>query len=353
MESIEVFDVSLPVEDITACKDIARILSCSIRKDWAIDQLETEVFTNGITNKIFSIFHKENRQDRLVYRVFGHGTDRIIDRKKELEQWQKLSAVGLAAKIIGRFHNGIVCEFLPGEPLKLHQLQWPEVQKAVAEVMSRMHELSIGGVPCAFPKMHQFIDNLRPEFGKNQARFEQEFGSVNFRNLSDDLQKKIEALNAGVVFCHNDLLIHNILIDETELLSNRNYAWTIANDTFIDSVRLFFIDYEYADANYELFDIANHFNEWAGVEDLDYSRCPDEKLKREFIEYYYACRKDGKQMDITAVMKQLPLFEAASHLFWASWALVQCQNSTINFDYLGYASSRFAQCKLKLSQYES
>ncbi|GMR63044.1 hypothetical protein PMAYCL1PPCAC_33239, partial [Pristionchus mayeri] len=351
MESVELYDVTLPVEDITACKDIARILTCTIRKDWAIDQIDTEVFTNGITNKIFSVFNKENREDRLVYRVFGHGTDRIIDRKKEFEQWQKLSSVGLAAKIVGRFHNGIVCEYLPGETLKLNQLQCPVTQRAIAEVMSRMHELAIGGEPCTFPKLNQFLDNLRPDFGKNQERFDTLFESVNLRSLSADLTKTIDALNTGVAFCHNDLLIHNILIDETGTKKSKSGQ---NNDIALKhNVSLFFIDYEYADANYELFDIANHFNEWAGVEDLDYSRCPSTKVKRNFVEYYYSCRKDGASVDIDIKMKQLPLFEAASHLFWTAWALVQSQNSTIKFDYLGYAASRFAQYKLKLSEYES
>ena len=29
-----------------------------------------------------------------------------------------------------------------------------------------------------------------------------------------------------------------------------------------------FIDFEYADANYQAFDIANHFNEWAGKKNI-------------------------------------------------------------------------------------
>ncbi|GMT35778.1 hypothetical protein PFISCL1PPCAC_27075 [Pristionchus fissidentatus] len=349
MESLPLFDVSLPVEDITACKDIARILTCTIRKDWSIDQLEVEVFTNGITNKIFSICSKEDRTDRLVYRVFGHGTDRIIDRIKELEQWQKLASVGLAAKIIGRFHNGIVCEYLPGDPLLLQQLQWADVQHAIAEVMAKMHELTIGGVPCTFPKLNQFIENLQPTFGKNQEKYDEKFGSIDLRTLSSDLQKKIESLNARVVFCHNDLLIHNILIEDSGSNLPKNGSKTNGNSK--SKVKLTFIDYEYADSNYELFDIANHFNEWAGVENVDYSMCPDETVKRKFLEYYYSFRTEEEKVDIDATLKQIPLFEAASHLFWTVWALVQSQNSTIKFDYLGYAASRFAQYKLKLSLY--
>lgn len=51
MESLELYDVSLPVEDITACKDIARILSCTIRPDWSVDMLETEVGASPLLSR--------------------------------------------------------------------------------------------------------------------------------------------------------------------------------------------------------------------------------------------------------------------------------------------------------------
>ena len=53
-------------------------------------------------------------------------------------------------------------------------------------------------------------------------------------------------LNDELVFCHNDLLLGNILYDEIE-----------------HSIE--FIDFEYAGANYQSYDIANHFCEFAGI----------------------------------------------------------------------------------------
>ena len=60
------------------------------------------------------------------------------------------------------------------------------------------------------------------------------------------LKEKCEELKNPVVFCHNDLLLANILYDE------RNH-----------SIR--FIDLEYAGPNYQAYDIANHFCEFAGI----------------------------------------------------------------------------------------
>lgn len=50
--------------------------------------------------------------------------------------------------------------------------------------------------------------------------------------------------NKNQVLCHNDLLLNNLLYD---------------------SKVVHIIDYEYTAVNYQLFDIANHFNEWAGL----------------------------------------------------------------------------------------
>ena len=52
-------------------------------------------------------------------------------------------------------------------------------------------------------------------------------------------------MDSPVVLCHNDLLLTNILFNEKEN-------------------KVTFIDFEYASQNYQAFDIANHFAEFAG-----------------------------------------------------------------------------------------
>lgn len=51
------------------------------------------------------------------------------------------------------------------------------------------------------------------------------------------------------MFAHNDLLLGNVIYNEGE--------GTVS-----------FIDFEYANYNYQAFDIANHFNEYAGKLDI-------------------------------------------------------------------------------------
>lgn len=61
----------------------------------------------------------------------------------------------------------------------------------------------------------------------------------------NQLKDVISQIESPVVFAHNDLLLGNILYNDCDN-------------------RVIFIDYEYADYNYQAYDIGNHFAEFAG-----------------------------------------------------------------------------------------
>lgn len=62
----------------------------------------------------------------------------------------------------------------------------------------------------------------------------------------DELYKRLTQLNSPTVFCHNDLLLGNVIYSA-------------------DRDQVTFIDYEYAAYNHQAFDIGNHFTEFAGL----------------------------------------------------------------------------------------
>lgn len=118
--------------------------------------------------------------------------------------------------------------------------------------MAKLHKVPISleepEVPFLHQKFYQFINNIPNHWStaEKQQKYQHLFADINFENDFNRLVKKIEsAKNTKIVLCHNDLLIYNVLYDEVE-----------------DQIH--FIDYEYTGANYQLFDIANHFNEYAG-----------------------------------------------------------------------------------------
>ncbi|XP_061434951.1 ethanolamine kinase 1-like, partial [Lethenteron reissneri] len=146
------------------------------------------------------------------------------------------------------------------------------------------------------------------------------------------LQETLAGLGSPVVLCHNDLLVKNIIYNAEK-----------------GTVR--FIDYEYASYNYQAYDIGNHFNEFAGVSDVDYSLYPDKDLQlrwlRAYLEAYEELTKNPSRSvgdaDVHRLYVHVSKFSLVSHYFWGLWSLIQAKYSTIDFDFVGYAIVRFTQ----------
>lgn len=157
------------------------------------------------------------------------------------------------------------------------------------------------------------------------------------------IKRYTKSHNSLVVFSHNDLLLGNIIFNESQ-----------------NSIK--FIDYEYAGLNYQAYDIANHFNEFAGVESPDYSLFPSRELQLDWLRIYLtsfysklsrfyvrqsddesAIRVPDKVDDamVSDFYDEVNLFTLLSHFMWAVWSLFQAQNSVLDFDFVWYANVRF------------
>lgn len=127
--------------------------------------------------------------------------------------------------------------------------------------------------------------------------------------------------------CHNDLLLNNFLYDHQK-----------------DTIKI--IDYEYLNANPAAFDIANHFNEYAGTDNVDYSLVPGEEYQKWWLEIYltafYGADKVTSEL-IDNWYISVKYMEPISHLLWGSWSLMQAELSDIDFDYIEYAMLRLNQ----------
>lgn len=111
-----------------------------------------------------------------------------------------------------------------------------------------------------------------------------------------------------------------------------------------------FIDYEYTGYNYQAYDIGNHFNEFAGLNEVDYSHYPERDFQLQWLRSYLEAYKEHKgqgsavtDREVEILYVQVNQFALASHFFWGLWALIQARFSTIDFDFLGYAVLRFNQ----------
>ncbi|TPX62686.1 hypothetical protein PhCBS80983_g00349 [Powellomyces hirtus] len=304
-------------------------------------KVETDVkyvqCTAGITNKLVRCIHKPSDTSVLI-RIYGKGTDVLIDREQEMQNLLTLSNIGLSPPIHGRFENGLVYGFVPGAQFSVEDMRDPHKSSLVAAQLARWHKVEMPGVKAApklFSTMWQWLDEVPATYSdpEKEAKFTTSLHMTEIRKELAEMQQTLEALNSPVTFCHNDLLSGNIVYDEKT-----------------DSVA--FIDYEYGSLSYRGFDIGNHFCEHAGF-DCDWSLYPSKAFQIPWLRTYLETSSSAPVDDsaVEALYREVAKFSLAAHFYWAIWALVQAEISDLDFDYLDYALTRLEYMRTVKEQY--
>ncbi|XP_045483437.1 ethanolamine kinase 1 [Harmonia axyridis] len=331
MEPAPHLKISIRENEVEEC--IFQLLR-HVRPKWKSDGIKTKLMTDGITNKLVlcrNISEDDGIEENVLVRIYGHKTDLLIDRNAEIRNIKLLHQHELAPSLYATFENGLVYEFIPGRTLTPEDVLKPEVYRLVARELARMHKVKNPNQrkpePNFWSKLHQFVD-LIPEKFEDEAK-QKEYEKQNFskEQLLQEIREFREDVNdfdMDVVFAHNDLLLGNVIYNE-------------------DKNKVFFIDFEYASYNYQPYDIANHFAEFAGVNDIDYSRFPSKELQMDWLKTYLMEYKEVSTVSESEIEKlylQVNKFVLAAHLLWYSWSLIQAAHSHINFDFVGYSTVR-------------
>ncbi|XP_012280009.1 ethanolamine kinase isoform X2 [Orussus abietinus] len=305
----------------------------SIRPSWSVDKLQFKLFTNGITNKLVGVWCPGHYNDMVLVRVYGHKTDLLIDRRDETRNIRILNKAGYTHSIYATFNNGLAYQFIEGDTLTTETIRQPEVYWLVAKRMAQMHRLTpnhpeMSKSPVIWNKTEKFMQIMPKKFSDpiKQAKFEKLIRP--YSELEEEyfmLKEKLSKLDSPVVYAHNDLLLGNVLYNKKE-----------------NSVT--FIDFEYTAYNYQAYDIANHFAEFA--DGPDYTLYPEETLQRAWLRIYlqaYNKASNVSEDEVTKLYIQVNKFVLLTHFFWGCWSLIQSQHSFIDFDFLTYAFRRFEE----------
>ena len=319
------------------------------------ESLTVTKVTGGITNALFRISgfssHDTSLDDSVLVRVFG--AEGMIDRDVETSTFSSLAEKGVAPPYYGRFENGRLEGWLDNySPLSLMDLQELDTIKAIAEQMAKLHcgytvpdslksyhdESNPGLWSQLFSWMDQANAITKYKSEKDDARAQELLDLSKISIELDWLKSDAIPTDAKVAFCHNDLLAGNIMKHDSN-----------------GEIQL--IDFEYGGVNFVSFDIANHFNEFAGGTENkegepNYDLFPCESKRVEFITSYLRTAKsltfsesiEPSDEDIETMQRELQSFILVNHLYWGLWAVNQAaMEGTEEFDYMAYASNRFKQ----------
>ncbi|KAJ8261984.1 hypothetical protein GJAV_G00160750 [Gymnothorax javanicus] len=338
----------------------------NLRPHWKPSEIKMKSFTDGITNKLIGCYVGGVMQEVVLVRIYGHKTELFLDRENEVKSFRVLQAHRCAPRLYCTFNNGLCYEFLQGTALEPEHIRSPSIFRQIARQLAKYHAIHAhnGWLPKSdlWLKMGRLFSLVPTHFQdpEQNLRFSQEIPSAEC--LTEEMlwmQRSLSLLDSPVVLCHNDLLCKNIIYNqsagvtappagegETALSGHAQFSAT--DRTQPGNVK--FIDYEYAGYNYQAYDIGNHFNEFAGVNEVDYSLYPGRDLQLEWLRAYLEAYKELKEQnaevsdtEVEVLYVQVNRFALASHFFWGLWALIQAKYSTIDFDFLGYAILRFNQ----------
>lgn len=358
-EKAEVPRLELTVDEHDVVRGATEVLKV-IRPHWHSDSVRFKLFTDGITNKLVGCFNQNNNancddgdddddsnsaaaasSDVVLVRVYGNKTDLLIDRKKETENIRLLHRYGYAPALYATFRNGLAYEFVPGVTLTPDTVRDDRTWPLVAKRMAQMHKVTDGAEGSREPelpaKMDQFLQLLPAVFSDpaKQARISTIFPSVaELRRDFDDLYGKLQKLGSPTVFCHNDLLLGNVIYNA-------------------ERGQVTFIDYEYASFNHQAFDIGNHFTEFAGIDEIDYGRYPEREFQLRWLRVYLEEFTGGpcSDDDVERLYVQVNQFALSAHFLWTIWALIQAEHSTIDFDFIQFGQNRYEEYRQRQDEF--
>ncbi|XP_075885011.1 ethanolamine kinase 1-like isoform X2 [Nelusetta ayraudi] len=227
-----------------------------LRPQWKLQDVQMKRFTDGITNQLIGCFVGSLQDPGVILvRLYGQMTELFVDRERELEIFKLFHSHGCGPEIYCSFQNGICYQFVRGEVLDDLRLHQPAIYRLIAAELGRIHSIKPRGggpvQPCLWSKMSHFLSLLQENICSGQQQQGRSAAELcwlpSIHTLAaemEELKTHLLQLDSPTVLCHNDLLTKNIIYNHSE-----------------GGVK--FIDYEYADYNYQAFDIGNHFNEFA------------------------------------------------------------------------------------------
>ncbi|RDY02270.1 putative choline kinase 2, partial [Mucuna pruriens] len=315
--------------------DEAKVMLKLLASKWenVIDANALQVIPlkGAMTNEVFQIkwqTTKGETSQKVLVRIYGQGTDIFYDRGVEVTTFEFMSKSGQGPRLLGRFSNGRVEEFINARTLSAADLRDPSISALIAAKMKEFHDLDMPG-----PKIVNLWDRLRNWLSEaDRLCSPEEFETFRLDILNKEistLEKELSGTPQRIGFCHNDLQYGNIMLDE------------VSNSVTI-------IDYEYASYNPVAYDIANHFNEMAGnyhtetPHILDYSKYPDLEERRRFVRgYLTSSGEQASDSEVEQLLDEIEKYALANHLLWGVWGIISEHVNKIDFDYKEYAKQRF------------
>ena len=260
-----------------------------------------EALTLGITNRNFRVDVGGNTY---VVRLSGRDTELLgIDREAEHLAATAAAAAGVAPEVVAYLpeQNALVTRFVVAEPLEPERLEEDAILTAVVTAVRAIHAMP--PIASSFD-VSRVVRDYREIASTRRIAIPGEYDDT--LRIADAIAAVLPAGSSEPRPCHNDLLNANLLLRGEQVI---------------------IVDYEYAGMGDVFFDLGN-FSINNGI---------SEDAQTRLLEQYFG-------RTTPANLARLQLFRILSDFREAMWGVVQQAISTLDVDYVDYASRHFARC---------
>ena len=276
---------------------------------WKGKGISIHPLSGGLTNTNFKV-----EVDDVPYfvRVPGEDTELLaVNRDNEYHNAKAAEKAGVGPKVLYHLpeYNVMVIEFLNGKTMSKDSLNAAGMPTRMAQAIRKLHA---GPRFLTDFNMFRLTEYYLKLCGERDIRIPDGYparvGTVT------QIQQAMSVHPLKAVPCNNDLLAENYIDDGRQL-------WLI--------------DYEYSGNNDPTFELGN--------------TCQEMQFNEERINEVCAAYFGTVGSDMIARMK---LNMIMSDVGWGLWAAIQAKISTIDFDFWGWATERWARAVAKMDSAE-
>ncbi|CAD2091688.1 ethanolamine kinase, putative [Plasmodium vinckei lentum] len=326
-----------------------------------IDKLTFEIINGGITNILVKVEHSLEKKTYLI-RLYGPKTSEIINRAREKVIAHILNDKNISKKIYVFFSNGRIEEFMEGYALSKEEIKNPNFQKEIAKNLKVLHDIELND------DMYETIKRLQTgdsEYYNDLKNNENESDQIPhrpsflwgtiwkyFNLLYEEKSKPCDFNSKGNILKLIDFESLRKTIEEVEKLCKEKRSPVVLchcdllSSNFINKTdnTICLIDFEYSCPMERAYDIANHFNEYAGF-NCEWNLIPTKEEEYNFIKHYL--NTDNSEI-INQLIDEVQPFYLSSHIYWALWSLLQGMRSSIDFDFINYGMTKLTASTLSI-----
>uniref|UniRef100_T1JCT6 ethanolamine kinase n=1 Tax=Strigamia maritima TaxID=126957 RepID=T1JCT6_STRMM len=311
-----------------------RNLMKHLRPEWKPEKIQMTFYTKGKVNTLIKCSEEKDSSDAVVIRIYKPEMSQFVDREAEILANQLIAQKNYSPTLLGIFNNGFCYDFINGQTVDIKLAKTKAVWKSIACGMATIHGIH---KPTSSPKksnlfkvLHNLIDLLPenlPDSVKNEQYKAYFPTKESLRKEIRELQFHLDQIKSSIVYCHGDPRLENILWNK----------------------KITFIDFEFTDYNYQAYDIAAHFNSYAGfTDDPDFSQCPDQTFQLKWLQEYIKQWNKNQNQDskipidnVDMLYIQVRKFSLATHMMLGISGILGSALSTV--DLFVYGMKRIEQ----------